>query len=67
MTTKPIVLSMGDPSGISGEIVIKTWLDRKKENLHPFFVCDNTNRIKKLARHLSKNVPIKEIKSPTVV
>ena len=29
--TRPIALTMGDPSGISGEIVLKSWIQRKKK------------------------------------
>ena len=38
MKKKPIVVSMGEPSGISSEIIIKTWKFRKKFNLHPFLL-----------------------------
>ena len=34
---KPIAITMGDPSGISAEITIKTWIQRKKNKLNPFF------------------------------
>ena len=37
---KPIVISMGEPSGISSEILVKAWINRKKENLIPFVVDD---------------------------
>ena len=39
MKKKPIVISMGEPSGISSEILIKTWINRKKKKLLPFFCC----------------------------
>ena len=45
MKKKPIVISMGEPSGISSEILIKTWINRKKKNLLPFFVVDDKSKI----------------------
>ena len=47
MKKKPIVVTMGDPSGIATEIVLKSWLNRKKEKLYPFFLVDNYERVKK--------------------
>ena len=38
MKKKPIVVSMGEPSEISSEIIIKAWKFRKKFNLHPVFL-----------------------------
>ena len=39
MKKKPIVISMGEPSGISSEILIKTWINRKKKKTPTFFCC----------------------------
>ena len=35
--TRPIALTMGDPSGISGEIVLKSWIQRKKKKKYLHF------------------------------
>jgi len=45
MKKKPIVISMGEPSGINSEILVKTWINRKKEKLLPFFVVDDKSKI----------------------
>ena len=45
MKKKPIVISMGEPSGISSEILIKTWINRKRKKLLPFFVVDDKSKI----------------------
>ena len=52
MNKKPIVVSMGEPSGISSEILIKAWKQRKKYNLQPFFLIDNFERINSLKKIL---------------
>ena len=35
---------MGEPSGISSEIILKAWKSRKKFNLYPFFIVDNIQK-----------------------
>ena len=52
MKKKPIVVSMGEPSGISSEILIKAWKQRKKYNLQPFFLIDNFERVNSLKKIL---------------
>ena len=45
---KPIVVTMGEPSGISSEIIIKTWLKRKSLNIPPFILIDDLEKLKKV-------------------
>ena len=52
---------MGDPSGIATEIVLKSWLNRKKEKLYPFFLVDNYERVKKVIRSLNLKIKLKKI------
>ena len=61
---KPIVISMGEPSGISSEILVKAWINRKKENLIPFFVVDDKAKIEFVINLFKLNAKIKLIKSP---
>ena len=35
---KPIIVSMGEPSGISSEIIIKAWLKRDLYKIPPFIL-----------------------------
>ena len=37
MKKKPIVVSMGEPSGISSEIILKAWKSREKIQFVSFF------------------------------
>ena len=48
MIKKPIVISMGEPSGIGTEILVKSWIERKKKKIAPFFVVDNFLRFKSI-------------------
>ena len=64
MKKKPIVISMGEPSGISSEILIKTWINRKKKNLLPFFVVDDKSKIEFVINLFKFDAKVKLIKNP---
>ena len=59
----PLVITMGEPAGIGGEIVLKAWLGRCDET-PPFYLIDDPERIAALARRLSWSVPIRPIDDP---
>ena len=65
MKKKPIVISMGEPSGISSEILVKTWINRKKKKLLPFFVVDDKSKIEFVINLFKFNAKIKLIKNPS--
>ena len=60
----PLALTMGEPAGIGGEIALKCWAGRKALGVPTFFMIDDPERLRTLARHLGISVPIKEIRSP---
>lgn len=60
MINKPLALTMGEPSGIGGELTLKAWRYAKKENLAPFFAIDCVERL----RDLYPDTPVEEIKTP---
>ena len=59
----PICVTMGDPSGISGEIILKTWMDRNKEKLSPFFIIDDTKRLETVAKKFKIKVKMKSLRN----
>ena len=61
---KAISITMGDPSGISGELILKTWKDKKSYSLEPFFVIDFCDRLEKISKLFKIKVPIKQIYEP---
>ena len=63
-TVGPIALTMGEPSGIGGEITIKAWKNYKSE-LWPFFLIDDPKRIRKLAQTMALEIKVKEISNPS--
>ena len=53
MKKKPIVISMGEPSGISSEILIKTWINRKKKNYYLFLLLMTNQKLNLLLIYLN--------------
>ena len=62
--TAPLAITMGEPAGVGGEITLKAWLDRERARLTPFFVIDDPARLKRLARGLDLEVPVRVIDEP---
>ncbi len=60
---KPLALTMGEPAGIGGEISLKAWLSRD-EGVPPFFLIDDPERMRRLARRLSLAVPVEAVDDP---
>jgi 4-hydroxythreonine-4-phosphate dehydrogenase len=60
----PIVLTMGEPAGIGGEIALKAWLARQPGD-DCFFVIDDPARLQDLAGRLGLSAPIAAITSPS--
>ena len=55
---------MGEPSGISSEIILKAWKSRKKYNLYPFFLVDNIYKIERMINYLNLILKHKSYKIP---
>ena len=64
---KPLVITMGEPSGIASEIAIKSWIRRKKFKLPPFFLLDDFNKIEFINKKFNLNANLKRIESPKEV
>jgi 4-hydroxythreonine-4-phosphate dehydrogenase len=62
-TSLPVVLTMGEPAGIGGELTLKAWRHRDG-GVPPFFVIDDAERLERLARDLWLKVPIRPIETP---
>ena len=59
----PLALTMGEPSGIGGELSLKAWLARR-DRIPPFFVLDRPERLSTLAERLGLAVPVTPIETP---
>jgi 4-hydroxythreonine-4-phosphate dehydrogenase len=60
----PLVLTIGEPAGVGGEITLKAWRARDTEHLPPFFVLDVPERLTRLAAALRLDVPVRAIAAP---
>ncbi len=57
---QPIAITMGEPSGIGGELTIKAWQSRAVENLPAFFALDDPDHLKAI----NSAIQIQEISDP---
>lgn len=57
---KPLVVTMGEPAGVGGEITLKAWL-RRTTGTYPFVVIDDAERLRRLATALELRVPVCEV------
>ena len=56
----PVAVTMGDPAGIGGEIALMAWRDHR-EDLPPFFVLDDPDRLRRLAARTGLSCPLEPI------
>ena len=59
----PLVLTMGEPAGIGGEVALTAWAALQSTG-PVFFVIDDPRRLERLAHSLCHDVPIATIASP---
>jgi len=63
---QPLVLTMGEPAGIGGEIALAAW-SRRASGVPPFALIDNPARLAALAKSLRIDLKIREIDEPSTV
>ncbi|MGE3334463.1 MAG: 4-hydroxythreonine-4-phosphate dehydrogenase PdxA [Rhodospirillaceae bacterium] len=59
MNAAPLVLTMGEPAGVGGEITLKTWT--RRHELPPFFIIDDVERLAALAKQFGIDCPVAPI------
>jgi 4-hydroxythreonine-4-phosphate dehydrogenase len=57
---RPLVVTMGEPAGIGGEITLKAWL-RRGEGVPLFCVIDDADRLAELSRRFDWDVPVRVV------
>lgn len=60
----PLAVTMGEPAGIGGDIVLLAWKSAAAISLPPFFVVDDADRLEALAARLGLVVPVVRIAGP---
>jgi 4-hydroxythreonine-4-phosphate dehydrogenase len=56
----PIAVTMGEPAGIGGELILKAWLQR--DTLPPFYVIDDPDRLERLGALVGSPIPVQPIR-----
>jgi len=59
----PLAVTMGEPGGVGGEILLKAWSQRHERGLPPFVAIDDMARLAKVAEQLGFDVPLKAVTS----
>lgn len=54
---RPLAVTMGEPAGVGGEVLLKTWANHR-HSLPPFFVIDSMDRLSQIADQMGLNVPL---------
>lgn len=60
----PLAVTMGDPAGVGGDVLVTAWANRHQGPLPPFVAIDDAGRLRNLARRLGLDVPVREIADP---
>ena len=63
--TIPLAVTMGEPAGVGGEILLKAWVHHRY-NLPPFLAIDNIDRLREVASQIGLDVPLYRYKLNTV-
>ncbi|WP_207462491.1 4-hydroxythreonine-4-phosphate dehydrogenase PdxA [Azospirillum sp. SYSU D00513] len=59
----PLAVTMGEPAGIGGEILLKAWVSRREAGLPVFLAIDDPGRLQDLAARIGLDVPVRAIGS----
>ena len=59
----PLAVTMGEPAGIGGEILLEAWR-RRRENDPALFALDDPERLRRLSADLGRPVPVAAIADP---
>jgi len=59
----PLAVTMGEPAGVGGDIVLKAWAARREAGVAPFVLLDDPDRLTALAARLGMDVPVRAVAS----
>lgn len=60
----PLAVTMGDPAGVGGDVLLAAWAGRDRTPLPAFVALDDPGRLRSLARRLGLDVPVREVSTP---
>ncbi|MFD1625063.1 4-hydroxythreonine-4-phosphate dehydrogenase PdxA [Azospirillum griseum] len=59
----PLAVTMGEPAGVGGDLILKLWTQRRGHGLPPFLLLDSPDRLGELAFRLGLTVPLLAVES----
>ena len=59
----PLAVTMGEPAGVGGDLILAAWSSRRRHRLPPFVVLDDPARLRALAATLGLDVAVREVSS----
>lgn len=63
VASQPLAISLGDPSGVGPEIVIKAWAMREEQKVPPFFITGGKRILAQAAKNMGIQCPIQRIET----
>ncbi len=59
----PLAVTMGEPAGVGGDLILRLWTERRQHGLPPFVLLDSPDRLGALAFRLGLTVPLMVVES----
>lgn len=60
----PLAVTMGEPAGVGGELLLALWARRREDDLPPLVALDDPDRLSALARRLEIEAPVRVVSGP---
>ncbi|MDA1133200.1 MAG: 4-hydroxythreonine-4-phosphate dehydrogenase, partial [Proteobacteria bacterium] len=57
----PLAVTMGEPAGVGGDLILAAWASRRRRRLPPFVVLDDPARLRALAATLGLDIAVREV------
>lgn len=57
----PLAVTMGEPGGVGGEILLKAWSQRHERALPPFVAVDDIGRLSDVSKQLGFDAPLRAV------
>jgi len=63
-SVKPLAVTMGEPAGISSEILAKAWCARANYDISPFYYISDVEQFESATKSLPQSIPTVQITKP---
>ncbi|MEM8916873.1 MAG: 4-hydroxythreonine-4-phosphate dehydrogenase PdxA, partial [Pseudomonadota bacterium] len=59
----PLAVTMGEPAGVGTEVTLRAWQAQSQRSIPAFFLVDDPDRVRYVARRLAWDIPVREVPS----